>query len=177
MGKLLVLINGLPGSGKTTLGRSLAPALNAQFLSKDAIKETLATCIDNPIDIPALGGIAMDTAWTLAHAIPGTVIIDSWWFKPRDLAWAKAGIETAGAGRIAEVWCEVPADVARNRYKNRQRAALYQDAQRLTSDWDTWAEHASPLGLAPTVLVDTTRPVNCDDLAQRIEHAATPPQW
>ncbi|WP_280340285.1 hypothetical protein [Nocardia neocaledoniensis] len=150
--------------------------MNAQFLSKDAIKEALATCIENPIDISAPGGIAMDTVWALACAIPATVVIDSWWFKPRDLAWAKAGIETASADRIAEVWCEVPVHVARDRYKNRQRDALYKDTQRLASDWDTWAEHASPLGLAPTVLVDTTRPVNCADLAQYIEHAATPPQ-
>ncbi|MFD6222466.1 AAA family ATPase [Nocardia asteroides] len=42
MDKLLVLINGLPGSGKSTLGRALAPKLHAQFLSKDTVKVSLA---------------------------------------------------------------------------------------------------------------------------------------
>ncbi|MFI6604780.1 AAA family ATPase [Nonomuraea sp. NPDC050536] len=53
MADLLVLVNGLPGAGKSTLGRPLATQLNARFLSKDAVKEALATCADG--DLAALG--------------------------------------------------------------------------------------------------------------------------
>ncbi|MBU3067100.1 ATP-binding protein [Nocardia sp. NEAU-G5] len=97
MPTLLVLINGLPGSGKTTLGRSLAPALNALFLSKDAVKEALVESIGAAAGIPALGGIAMDTVWSLARAIETAVVVDSWWFRPRDLQFAEAGIARTGA--------------------------------------------------------------------------------
>jgi predicted kinase len=38
---MLVLVNGLPGSGKSTLGAALTPLLRAEFLSKDAVKEAL----------------------------------------------------------------------------------------------------------------------------------------
>ena len=38
----LVLVNGLPGAGKTTLATALAGALPATLVSKDAIKEALA---------------------------------------------------------------------------------------------------------------------------------------
>ncbi|MEV6138181.1 AAA family ATPase [Nocardia sp. NPDC051990] len=105
MDKLLVLVNGLPGSGKSTLGRSLAESLNAQFLSKDAVKEALADCLDDAAELRTLGGIAMDTVWALARAIPGTVVIDSWWFKPRDLHFARTGIRNTGASHAVEIWC------------------------------------------------------------------------
>ena len=38
---LLIIINGAPCTGKTTLGRKLAKQLRLPFLSKDGIKEVL----------------------------------------------------------------------------------------------------------------------------------------
>ena len=38
---LLIIINGAPCTGKTTLGRKLAKQLCLPFLSKDGIKEVL----------------------------------------------------------------------------------------------------------------------------------------
>ncbi|WP_040835215.1 AAA family ATPase [Nocardia brevicatena] len=172
MEKLLVLVNGLPGSGKTTLGQALAPTMDARFLQKDAVKEALAGCVAGAADLPTLGGIAMDAIWSLVQASSTTAIIDSWWFRPRDLEFARAGIGKARADRVVEVWCDVPADIARARYTNRCRAALHRDEQRVIRDWHIWAERAEPLGLTPTVLVDTTRPVDCSDLARRVERAA-----
>jgi predicted kinase len=174
VGKLLVLINGLPGSGKTTVGRSLAAVLGARFLSKDIVKEALASCIDNAVDVPALGGIAMDAVWALTRATSSSVVIDSWWFRPRDLDFAADGIATTGADRVVEVWCDVPADVARSRYRNRHRADYYRDEQHLADDWDVWAEQATPLGLTTVLVVDTTRPVDHADLAQRIDRVTGP---
>lgn len=37
----VIVISGIPGSGKTTLARQLAPALGAFLISKDVIKEAL----------------------------------------------------------------------------------------------------------------------------------------
>ncbi|WP_040694793.1 AAA family ATPase [Nocardia vinacea] len=174
MDKLLVLVNGLPGSGKSTLGRSLARTLNAQFLSKDTVKEALAACLDDADDLHALGGIAMDTVWALAQAIPGIVVIDSWWFKPRDLHFARTGIRNTGASRAVEIWCDVPSGLAKARYASRNRPALYQDEQRLADDWDIWAAHAAPLELTATLVVDTTGPVDYSRLADRIQLTASP---
>ncbi|WSJ20108.1 AAA family ATPase [Nocardia sp. NBC_01327] len=161
-------MNGLPGAGKTTLGGALSRSLNAWFLSKDVVKEALAGCLENAFEVPELGGIAMDTVWALAKESPADVVIDSWWLRPRDLALARAGIEKTGARSVVEVWCDVPTEVARTRYASRQRAAIYRDQQRLAEDWDSWAAHAGPLGLAPTVMVDTTRTVDLANLAHQI---------
>ena len=118
------------------------------------------------------GGIAMDVVWSIARAAPTAVVVDSWWFKPRDLQFARVGIERTRATRAVEVWCDVPAEVAKARYAGRRRAAYYQDQQHLANDWDLWVAQAAPLGLAPTVSVDTTQPVDCVELAERIELAA-----
>ncbi|WP_230329190.1 AAA family ATPase [Nocardia aurantiaca] len=163
---MLVLVNGLPGAGKTTLRVALSRFLNTWFLSKDAIKEALAGCLENAVEVTELGVVATDTVWTKES--PVDVVIDSWWFKPRNLALARAGIERSGARRVVEVWCDIPADVARSRYASRQRAAIHRDRQRLAENWDDWAAHAGPLGLAPTLMIDTTHEVDVANLAERI---------
>ncbi|MCM6774552.1 hypothetical protein NDR86_13820 [Nocardia sp. CDC141] len=76
----------------------------------------------------------MDTVWALAKASPVDVVIDSWWFKLRDLAFARAGIEQAGARRIVEIWCDVPAATARAHYTSRQRSAIYRDERHLAEN-------------------------------------------
>lgn len=105
------------------------------------------------------------------------VVVDSWWFRPRDLRFAQTGVETVAPGRFAEVWCDTPAEVARARYATRRRPALYRDEQRLAADWDTWAARATPLGLGPVLTVDTTRPVDHAELATRIARAAAKPAF
>ncbi|MEC3917130.1 AAA family ATPase [Nocardia sp. CDC160] len=175
MDGVLVLVNGLPGAGKTTLGVGLSRALGAWFLSKDAVKEGLADCIENASEVAELGGIAMDAVWALAGQAAGDVVVDSWWFKPRDLGFARAGIEKAGARRVVEVWCEIPADIARARYVARERPLIYRDQQRLAENWDEWAARAEPLGVGPVLSVDTTREVDHGALAARVRAAAKGP--
>jgi predicted kinase len=123
----VVLVNGLPGSGKTTLAVDLAATLGAQSLSKDAVKEAIAAVLQDPAMVPRLGAIAMDTVWALASGIPATVVIESWWFRPRDLHLAKAGLGLVGAARAVEIWCDVPAGLARSRYETRDRPPFYDE--------------------------------------------------
>ncbi|MEU6587492.1 hypothetical protein [Nocardia sp. NPDC046763] len=137
-------------------------------MSKDAVKESLAGCLENAVQAPALGGIAMDVVWALAKLAPVDVVVDSWWFKPRDLAFARTGIARAGARRVVEVWCDIPADVARSRYVARGRPAIYRDRQRLAENWDDWAARATPLGMGPVLFVDTTQAIDHAVLASRV---------
>ncbi|WP_230012377.1 AAA family ATPase, partial [Microbacterium sp. Bi128] len=62
----MILINGLPGSGKTTLSRQLGQALSIPVISKDNLKEALADIALGNVGSGRLGQIASDTMWQLA---------------------------------------------------------------------------------------------------------------
>ncbi len=101
----------------------------------------------------------MDTLWALARATAGMVVLESYWFRPRDLTFAEAGLRGLGAARVVEIWCDVPSGLARSRYARRARHTLHHDARRLAEDWDRWAAQAEPLALTPVIRVDTSHPV------------------
>src|SRR6266702_875446 len=73
MGKpLLIIVNGLPGAGKTTLARRLATDVELPAFSRDGIYETLydaLACRDN--GLPPLLGSA---TFTLLYNITGSVL-------------------------------------------------------------------------------------------------------
>ncbi|WP_154796400.1 AAA family ATPase [Occultella kanbiaonis] len=172
MTRLLILVNGLPGAGKTTLAHQLGNELDAVVISKDTIKETVADAVGlDGVTGRRLGAAAMEMAWALAPAMPGAVIVESWWFAPRDTDHLRAGLERVGADKVVEVWCDASVELARARYSERQRHALHGDRERLASAWDVWAEQARPVGLCPTVLVNTSGPVELDDVIAGIDRA------
>jgi predicted kinase len=163
------MVNGLPGSGKSTLGPRLANALGAAFVSKDRVKDALAEAVVT--DVPRLGAVAMDTAYALAAQLDGMVVLDSWWFRPRDLEHGRRGLERSGATASVEIWCAVPPSVARSRALARSRPAYYQDAERLADDWPRWAAEAEPLALGPVLRVDTTQAVDLPALCTQVKAA------
>lgn len=165
----LILVNGLPGAGKSTLAGRLAAELQAPVLSKDVVKEALADALsDSAIPRTALGAAAMESVWTIAAQAEGPLLIDSWWFRPRDLAFARAGLERARADSAVEIWCEVPSDVARERCAERDRHPVHADSRDLSREWAAWSAGADPLALCPVVRVDTTSLVDVSELASRV---------
>ncbi|MEU7907494.1 hypothetical protein [Actinoplanes sp. NPDC049118] len=72
-----------------------------------------------------------------------------------------------------EIWCDVPADLALDRYRRRRRAPLHEDDRRLTDSWPRWAAEAEPLGVGRTFPVRTDEPVDIDRLRDRISAATT----
>ena len=169
MARDVVMVNGLPGSGKSSLAPRLAAALDAACLGKDRIKEALADAVVT--EVPQLGAVAMDTVWTLAAAVSGMVVVDSWWFRPRDLEQARAGVARSGAKATVEIWCDVPAELARSRYISRKRHAVHADAEKLATEWTGWAAAAVPLALGPVIRVDTARTVDIRALADDVRAA------
>lgn len=60
--RVLILVTGLPGAGKTTLGAALAKALDVPFVSLDSIKERLYAAAPERLD-----------SWELRLAAEGEV--------------------------------------------------------------------------------------------------------
>jgi predicted kinase len=163
---IAVLVNGLPGSGKTTLAMALAAELGWPCLSRDAIKERLAA--QNPDDASNIvGAVAMRELWRQAAGMPAFVA-ESWWFRPRDLEFALDGLEVAGVQTVVEVWCDAPPLLARNRFESRERGPVHAIIGDVDAKWAEWSAGAEPLGICPVLSVDTTLPVDIGELRRQI---------
>ncbi|GAA4936260.1 AAA family ATPase [Actinoplanes utahensis] len=170
MAQRLILVNGLPGSGKSTLAGRLAATLRVPLIGKDLLKEAMAAAVPG-VPPKAVGVAAAEAMWDIAAATPGVVILESWWFRPRDLGFVTDGIVRSGARTVLEIWCSVPAEVALDRYRNRRRSGIHQDEQRLTEDWPRWAAEARPLNVGPVITVATDQPVIATRLIEAISEA------
>jgi predicted kinase len=103
------------------------------LIAKDAIQEA-----------QAFRPVAAQLMWELAAGTPGRVLLESWWFRPGDRGHAAAGLRRSGAGAAVEVWCEVPAEVARARFMTRPRGFPYEDEHCARDSWSLWAAQAQP---------------------------------
>ena len=185
---LTVIVNGLPGAGKTTVARRLARSLKLPLFSKDAIKETIGeilvplfNCVDSGGPDHGggradrdrwsrmLGMAAGETLWTLLAESGCGGIVDNVLLGPaRSIV--EAGLRRAGVRDVHEVWCDLPASLARERYRARDRQhPAHRDAT--TEEWAQWERHAAPLGLGPVHLIDTTLEVDIDELTRQIRAA------
>jgi predicted kinase len=151
-----VLVSGLPGSGKSTVATALGPALGWPVLAKDAIKESLWDSLgagDREWS-SRLGGAAQELlvqlAATATDAVLDTFVHREWKDRIASLP-----------GRVVEVHCACPPDVALARYGGRRRHPCHFDAGLARDAWDRWVrDDGAPLAVGPVLSLDTTTPVD-----------------
>ncbi len=173
--RVVTLVNGLPGSGKTTLATELAAELGVPLLSKDAVKEAVAGGLGQPEEgaagaagsarSAAIGAGASEALWSVLGTSVTGGVIDSSLLAGRDEAFVARGLTGAGLdpADVTEVWCEVPPSVARARFEARwregDRHGVHGPHEGLETLWGPWST-AVPLGLGPVLRVDTSAAVS-----------------
>jgi len=162
---LAILINGLPGSGKSALAARLTTELGWPVISKDALKEGLFETLSPLLGPREIGAIAADLLWDVAARIRGPVILESFWFAERDGDFVTAGLERSARSRYLEVWCEVPPSLAQQRFAARRRHEVHEDRTRL-DEWESW-RRARPL-FRDHLVADTSGPTDVARLVTQI---------
>lgn len=167
---LLVVVSGMPSSGKTTVAEGLARRLQLPLIAKDEIKESLYESIGAD-DVDASGRIgraAFALIFDLARAALGagaSVIVEANFFRDQEAEFA-----SFPEHQLVQLHCHAPLDTLVERYASRSRHAGHHDAAKikeLPARFESGVHDALRLA-GNLVELDTTEPVDLDSLADRI---------
>jgi len=175
--RTFVVVSGLPGSGKTTLARQLAPALQLPLIDKDDI-------LDRLFDLKGIG----DAEWrrtlsresdvlleSRAKASAGAVLVSFWRLAgmPKDSG-TPTGWLAKLSKQVVNVHCVCEPEIAARRFLERKRHAGHLDRQ---------ATHAEvlaaflallrnePLDVGRKIIVDTSGPTDLPQIIRDIRNA------
>lgn len=171
-GKRLVMVNGVPASGKSGVARGLSSVTGWPVLALDAIKDPFLAeigaggiAIDRPFN-RVLGRASYRAIFALIAAAPpgATTIVDAWFgFQPRALLEDLAA--GAGVTAIAEVWCHAPPATIAARYRARAADRLPgHPGPEYADELEALAARVEPMQIGPVHAIDTTAPLSPDDL-------------
>lgn len=162
--KTVILINGIPASGKSTVTRQLSAAFNLPQLTIDGIKEPFMACfseIDRSFN-RQLGCAAYDVIWSIVgHAPAGCIwLIDAWFgFQPRETL--QQQLQQAGVEKVLEIWNRISPELAVSRYASRlQDRKPGHPGEEYLPELAQLAQRAEPMRLGPVFTVDQQKPLD-----------------
>ena len=177
--RFAIIISGLPASGKTTIGKTLATALSLDYLDKDDFLEAL-------FDEQGVG----DADWRRQLSVMSNqrfidaakdeqardqqaVVLISHWRKPG--ATGASGTPTDWIAdhydRVIEINCTCAPEVATQRFVDRNRHVGHCDKTRIREEIAAWMDNivqTLPLGLGSLITVDSEADPDIADLSQAV---------
>jgi predicted kinase len=169
---LLIVVTGPPAAGKTTIARELATRLRLPLIAKDTIKEALFDRLGTG-DLAWSQRLGEATYLAMLRIAEETVqagaslVLEANFIRGGE---AKlAGLQA----RFVQLHCSAPFEVLIERYGSRDRHPGHVDSERIEALREAveTGRH-NPLDLpGATIRIDTSRPVDLDDLARRVRAA------
>lgn len=172
----LIIINGLPATGKTHLARSISQKLSVPAIGKDDIKEFLFDTLgsEDPADAKNFVQISINFLYEVATMMLSTghsIIIENAF----EVQFAKSDIQRiidTYSPNVYEIYCHTDSATRRHRFIKRN-----EDGKRHRGHFDSPIYDAddeserivrhAPLHLGKTIMVDTTdfEKINVADIA------------
>ena len=158
-GKRVLLVNGIPASGKSRLSHAVSEATGWPILALDTIKDPFLEHIEGVDRLfnRTLGKASYKAIWSVIRDAPdgSTFIVDAWFgFQPMELL--REHIAMSGTTDIAEVWCHAPAEVVAERYAARLEGRLPgHPGAAYIPELIELAKRAEPCRLGPVYDVET----------------------
>ena len=171
------MISGLPGSGKTTLARRLAPVLNLPLIDKDDILNRLfeSKGIGNAAWRRTLSRESDVILQHEATSSAGAILVSLWQLPgmPSDSGTSTAWLH-ASSQRLVNVQCMCESEIAASRFVHRQRHPGHLDGE--SSHADVRASlralaRLAPLDISQRIEVDTSAEPNLDEIVGAIRCA------
>lgn len=168
---LLVVVTGMPSSGKSSVAGALSRHLRLPLIAKDAIKEPLYDALGTG-DVTWSGRIG-EAAYALIFSLAATLlasdvspIVEANFFHGAQ----ESRFDALPEHRVLQIVCEAPLPVLLERYALRERHPGHHDDEKiheLAGRFESGAHR--PLELAgDLVRLDTTRPVDVAGLASDV---------
>ncbi|MDW6092201.1 AAA family ATPase [Vibrio rhizosphaerae] len=156
--KTVILVNGIPASGKSTTANRIADYLTCPYLSIDTIKEPFMALyhdVDRNLN-RRLGQAAYQVIWdTIAQAPDACVyVVDAWFgFRPKEELLRY--VDAANIDHVIEVWNQVSPETVVERYKQRlpYRRKGHPGAEYLP-ELETLAQKAKPMHIGELIWLD-----------------------
>jgi predicted kinase len=173
---LVIVVSGLPASGKSTLARGLGARLGLPVIDKDRVLEALydSLGVGDHAWRARLSRAADDVLFALA-ADAGGAVLDNWWHHDT----APARLRALGARHLLEVFCDVDVALAAARFQARPRHPGHLDPVHHTPEQvaarvaEVRASFRGPLRLGgPLLTVDTSGPVDVGRVAAWVREAS-----
>lgn len=164
----ILLVNGVPASGKSTVAAVIARRLRLPVLAVDTVKEAFFDHlgIGDRDYSRRLGRASYQAIFSTIAGFPDGLgaVIDAWHkFVPLDVL--EGHLVRAKAGHVIEIWCHAPPEICAERYRSRaDRRHPGHPPAAYAAELTNLAASATPIGRWPVIDVDTSRPFDEDGL-------------
>ncbi|MCU1787907.1 AAA family ATPase [Pectobacterium polaris] len=172
--KKLILVNGIPASGKSTVARIIADELSLYRLSLDEIKEPFMMQFCDVIDRTLnrkLGYAAYQAMFNIVRQAPeNSILVLDAWFGFRERSVLQDYLTSCGIHHTLEIWNAISSDRVAERYQARVNERIKgHPGDEYLPELISLAHQAQPMRIGKCYTVDQDKEINHQELIQWIK--------